>query len=96
MSVRYRVGIKYRDRQRPKVKVLSPTLETRPGEPLPHVYPGNELCLYYQDEFVGTESFIADTIVPWASEWLYFYEHWMTTASWLGTEVPHGPGIEKL
>jgi len=95
MSVHYKVGVQYKHRQRPRVKVLTPILETRLGEPLPHVYPGDELCLYYQDEFVGSEHFIADTIVPWTSEWLYFYEHWMSTGSWLGTEAPHGPGIKK-
>jgi len=95
MSVRYRVEIRYKHRQRPKVTVLTPTLETRQGEPLPHVYPSDELCLYYQDEFVGTEDFIADTIIPWTSEWLYFYEHWMTTGLWLGPEAPHEPGSAK-
>ncbi|WP_182263314.1 hypothetical protein [Rhodococcus sp. UFZ-B548] len=95
MSVHYKVGIQYKHRQRPRVKVLTPALETRPRESLPHVYPGNELCLYYQNEFVGSEHFIANTIVPWVSEWLYFYEHWMSTGCWLGTEAPHGPGITK-
>lgn len=95
MSVRYTVQIRYQHRKRPKVNVLNPALETRPGEPMPHVYPGKELCLYYDDEFVGTENFIADTIVPWTSEWLYFYETWMTTGIWLGAEAPHEPGAPK-
>lgn len=75
--------------------VLSPALESRPGERLPHVYPGNALCLYYEQEFVGSEDFIADTIVPWTSEWLYFYEHWMSTGLWLGAEAPHPPCAAK-
>lgn len=95
MSIYYRVGIQYKNRQRPRVKVLTPVLETRLREALPHVYPGDELCLYYRDEFVGSENFIADTIVPWTSEWLYFYEYWMSTGSWLGTEAPHALGITK-
>lgn len=95
MSIRYTVQICYQHRRRPKVTVVNPVLETRPDEALPHVYPGDELCLYYDDEFVGTENFIADTIVPWASEWLYFYETWMTTGSWLGSEAPHPPGTAK-
>ncbi|ANY23881.1 hypothetical protein [Gordonia terrae] len=95
MSVLYKVGIRYVHRRRPNVTVLTPTLETRPHEPLPHVYPGNELCLYYGNEFDGSKHFIATTIVPWASEWLYFYEHWISTGQWLGSEAPHPPGFEK-
>ena len=95
MSVRYTVQIRYQHRRRPKVTVLTPALDPRPDAPGPHVYPGNELCLYYYDEFVGTENFIADTIVPWTSEWLYFYETWMSTGAWLGSEAPHTPGTAK-
>jgi hypothetical protein len=95
MSVHYQVAIQYRHRRRPKVKVVAPALESRQGESLPHVYPGDELCLYYKDEFTGTEDFIADTIVPWTSEWLYFYECWVTSGVWLGAEAPHGPGVAK-
>ena len=95
MSVRYTVQIRYQHERRPRVTVLTQALESRPDEPLPHVYPGSELCLYYDDEFVGTENLIADTIVPWTSEWLYFYENWMTTGVWLGSEAPHLPGTAK-
>lgn len=95
MSVEYTVSIRYAHRQRPKVTVLNPTLETRPGEPLPHVYPGDELCLYYGNEFDGSKHLIATTIVPWVSEWLYFYEHWIFTGKWLGTEAPHPLGLRK-
>ena len=63
MSVPYQVAIQYRHRQRPKVKVVAPPLESCQDESLPHVYPGDELCLYYKDEFTGTEDFIADTVV---------------------------------
>ena len=27
---------------------------------------------------------IADTILPWTSLWLYFYELWHATGQWLG------------
>lgn len=96
LSLTYRVAVRYRQGQRPRVTVVSPRLDSRPDELLPHVYPGEELCLYYGREFVGTEQFIADTIVPWASEWLYFYEHWMSTGVWLGAEAPHAPGTPKV
>lgn len=62
MSVHYQVAIQYRHRRRPKVRVVAPALESRPNESLPHVYPGDELCLYYKDEFVGTEDFMVKSI----------------------------------
>lgn len=95
MSVVYTVEISYRHAMRPRVTVQSPVLATRPDQSLPHVYAGDELCLYYGNEFVGTEDFIADKIVPWASEWLYFYEHWLSTGDWLGAEAPHPTGAPK-
>lgn len=58
MSVEYTVGIRYAHRRRPKVKVLNPMLESRPDESLPHVYPGDELCLYYGNEFDGSKHLI--------------------------------------
>ena len=34
---------------------------------------------------------IADTIIPWTSEWLFFYELWLATGGeWLG-EGEHPP-----
>ncbi|ORM35558.1 hypothetical protein BFL43_09430 [Williamsia sp. 1135] len=95
MSIAYTVGIRYTHRRRPRVTVLTPELETRPLEPLPHIYPGNELCLYYGNEFDGSKDLIATTIVPWASEWLYFYEQWLFTGKWLGSEAPHPLGLAK-
>lgn len=42
----YTVRIAYRHRRRPKVTVPDPLLALRPhATALPHVYPGNELCL---------------------------------------------------
>lgn len=59
---------------------------------LPHVYstPKQKLCLYFPD---GREwnkgKLLCDTIVPWASEWLYFYEIWLVTGNWLGGGTEH-------
>jgi hypothetical protein len=30
---------------------------------------------------------IADTIVPWTSEWLMYYEIWLATSDWYGGGV---------
>lgn len=70
----------------PKIRVLSPTLEKgRNNEEIPHTYPGDELCLYLPrlKEF-SSGKYIAKTIVPWISLWLYYYEVWHMTGKWLG------------
>jgi hypothetical protein len=33
---------------------------------------------------------IADTIIPWTSEWLFFYELWLASGEW------HGGGHDPL
>ena len=42
-----------------------------------------ELCLYRGQEFTSRK-LLAETIIPWAIEWLYFYEGWLATGKWLG------------
>jgi len=84
MSLTYTVRIEYAAGCSPQVVVLDPQLEVPADGSLPHVYPGGELCLYYGDEFDGHVDLLAHTIVPWTSEWLYFYEAWVTTGEWHG------------
>jgi hypothetical protein len=43
-----------------------------------------ELCLHMPYEFDGREQIIADLIIPWTQEWLYFYEIWLATGKWCG------------
>jgi len=35
---------------------------------------------------------IADTIIPWASEWLFHYEIWKVTKTWHGGGHDPSPG----
>ncbi len=80
----YRVRITYKLGKPPRVEVLSPKLQRRNGK-LPHVYPGERLCLYLPGigEW-GGDQLLATTIVPWASEWLAHYEDWLFTGVWHG------------
>jgi hypothetical protein len=85
-SACYRVRITYRGGDRPLVHVLSPELVPRtPDGALPHVYPGNRLCLYLPgcDEWSPKLS-IARTIIPWTIDWLFHYEMWHLTGEWAG------------
>ena len=82
-SVAYKIRIEYRAGKPPDVYVLSPKLEPRePGGRLPHVYPGDRLCLYLPgaDEWTPEMS-LALTIVPWISEWLFFTRRGASWAS---------------
>jgi len=84
MSNTYTVSICYRPPFRPKIHVLRPELRLHPGaKALPHVFAGNELCLYLAGEWTPEMS-IADSIMQWISGWLYFYEVWYQTGRWLG------------
>ena len=85
-SNKYKIQIKYKVKQSPKVTVISPELLLAKGKnQLPHVYSKNELCLFHPKKEEWTPShFIADTIIPWTSLWLFFYEDWLYTGQWIG------------
>ncbi|MBS4171810.1 hypothetical protein [Bacillus sp. FJAT-49736] len=86
LSKKYTVQITYSlDMPRPDVIVLSPQVQKRGNENIPHVYPENKLCLFRPKKKEWTkEKLIAETIVPWTSLWLYYYEMWHATGEWLG------------
>lgn len=65
------------------------------GEKVPHMYPDGSLCLYYPDydEWKYTDNW-AETLIPWASLWLYYFELWLMTGEWLGGGI-HGNNKTK-
>lgn len=79
----YTVRVVYRLGKHPQVRVLAPELEAGLAESLPHVFRYDNLCLYRDGEWT-TDMLIAETIVPWASEWLFYYEIWRGTGEWYG------------
>jgi hypothetical protein len=69
---------------------------------LPHVYNSKkqQLCLFSpsKKEWNGF-NYIVDTIIPWASEWLYYYELWLPEGKWYGgghNEYPNEDYTEIL
>lgn len=75
---------------RPKITVLRPILKEPDDGPLPHVFPGDRLCLHFPREW-HADQMIAATIMPWISEWLVHYEIWKATGGeW------HGGGHEPM
>lgn len=84
LSAVYSVSILLQRGWCPAVRVLSPMLAPRSGcDKLPHVNSDGSLCLHVDGEW-NSGMFVADTTVPWASTWLYFYEIWHATGLWLG------------
>lgn len=90
----------------PTVLVVDPPLVRRdaePERPIPHLYarPQPEmpphLCLYWPPgrEF-DASMYLAETILPWAAEWLMYYELWHVTGAWAGPEAPHAPAQPVL
>ncbi len=84
LSEEYTVSILLRFGYVPEVRVLRPSLRTRPGvDRLPHVNGDGSLCLHVDGEW-RSFMLVANTTVPWATTWLYFYEIWHATGLWLG------------
>lgn len=90
MQVSYRLG------KRPRVHVVEPQLRKNyKGEAVPHLHADSSLCLYYPKYGEWRPSLsVADTIIPWASLWLYYYEVWLAVGEWLGGGISHdGPKL---
>jgi len=84
------------------VTVLSPPLLDADGQEssaIPHVYHTGrrpELCLYdpATDEW-SERKLVAETIVPWTSQWLGFYELWRVTGQWSAPSRDHDPPVNE-
>jgi hypothetical protein len=91
-SPRYTVEVRYKIGKIPKVWVRSPNLL----KGAPHRYGDGSLCLYTPWEWSWRDNeLIAETILPWAAEWLFYYELWVDTEEWHGPETPHNSGGKK-
>jgi hypothetical protein len=83
-SQTYTLRLRYRHGRRPRVTVVDPQLARHPDtRALPHIYPGDELCLYYPGQW-RHDMLLATTILPWTAEWLIHYELWLITGTWTG------------
>jgi hypothetical protein len=81
VKVRYKLNL-----PRPQISILTPRLQLAKGKTrLPHVYKGgqDDICVHTREDW-NPSLLIADTIMPWISEWLFFYEAWLQTGYWEG------------
>lgn len=68
----YTVEVEYKVPSRPRVQVVHPQLRLAPGRNrLPHVFEGNDLCLYVMGDW-RSDRLISEFIMPWISVWLFF------------------------
>ena len=91
LSESYLVRLRYEKYKGPQVSIISPKLRLCDGAlSIPHTYIGDYLCLYYPDYKEWTSAkYVAETIVPWISLWLMYYEAWLATGEWLGGGIKH-------
>lgn len=86
-SNEYEVQIIYSHPNQPEVFVRNPQIEYKPEL---HMYKNGSLCLYYpKDNSFTSKSMLFDTIIPWTSEWLIFYELYRRKGKWLGKYKSH-------
>lgn len=96
LCAEYAARIEYRVQFYPKVWIEEPQLESRSAEePVPHTYEDDRPCLFLpgSNEWRSDKK-LALTIIPWLSLWLFYYEVWLATGTWLGGGVhpePSGP-----
>jgi hypothetical protein len=84
-SRQYTARLTYRHRRAPRVAIIDPPLALHPGATsLPHVYADGDLCLYLPGQWKES-MLLADTILPWISQWLLYYEVWLITGHWMGS-----------
>ncbi|MGB5989290.1 MAG: hypothetical protein WBG43_06085 [Marinifilaceae bacterium] len=101
LSESYDIKLVYNYGEHPCIYIVNKELELYSGTTrLPHVYNTEKqwLCLYRRsaNEW-DSKMLIADTIVPWISEWLYYYEFWQATGDWKGRGIHgnNGPYIKE-
>lgn len=90
LSRTYKIRIEcYGFHCRPKVILYGDYIDGIEKPDFPHHFeidrskPEVVLCLHMPYEF-DYRDWIADTIIPWTQEWLYFYEIWLATGEWCG------------
>ena len=95
-SPAYRVAVEVRQTVGgvPKVRVVWPELMPN----APHLYANGTLCLYWPQEWSWRyDTLIAETILPWAALWLFYYELWLDCGEWLGPSSHDAqPGGRKM
>lgn len=97
LTLSYRFRLKYSVGSAPKIWILEPKLLTeKNGQKLEHVYrPDERPCVFHPAIDWTSRTYLGTTVIPWLSEWLFFYEIWLATDEWLGGGVHPGHQTEE-
>ncbi|BBM26263.1 TPA: hypothetical protein ACG0AS_001392 [Enterobacter hormaechei subsp. hoffmannii] len=94
----YKIRLEYAPPSAPRCFVVSPDLKKlSDGKKIPHTYASlasskiTQLCLYLprerhpdkHAEWVPQYQ-LSETILPWASLWLFYFEQWLHSGIWEG------------
>ncbi len=91
VSRQYHIDLRYTPPLHPRIFVRRPKLLFDADGNLPHIYPDGSLCLHEPGQWTPGDP-IAETVLPWTSEWLLHYEFWLATGEWCGSGGNHtGP-----
>lgn len=92
-SITYKLRLEYKVWDIPRIYVVEP--EIIPTAKI-HIYQEGNLCLYYPKETPWRNSLhISNTILPWAAEWLVYYELFKIQGVWLGKSALHDAENKK-
>nr|WP_315290304.1 hypothetical protein [Serratia proteamaculans] len=109
-SRRYKVAVRYSLGKPPVCVVTEPDLVALAGTTaIPHLYskdkhiPGTKLCLFLpcsqSDNKLSewrSQLKISDTVIPWTSLWLFYFEQWLHTGHWEGGgKHPAASGVKN-
>ena len=84
-SITYWFILKYIVNRRPTIIITEPILELNEKQKtLPHIFKGDSLCLYYSNKEFNGSKLLANTVIPWITLWVYYYEIWCVDGEWLG------------
>lgn len=89
----YEIYIEYKISGIPRVWLISPKVEKFNGEYPVHNYGFDasghmELCVYDPYYDIWDENmFLSDIFVPCVVTWLYAYESWLATGTWIYDEM---------
>lgn len=87
----YQFKIRYREGKHVDVYAIDKLSLYDGKKELPHIYDQKtqHLCIYHRPSEEWNASHKITDIIPWISEWFYYYENWLVTGKWLGGGI-HG------
>lgn len=101
LSRTYRCLLKLTVARHPELLVLDPSPKVLSGgRPVPHTYPHpgtvTKLCLWLPLSHEWSAYMkLSETYLPWAAEWLDYFEEWLATGEWSGGGVHPQPQSKR-